>query len=116
MQVIGISLSICGDKTDAVPAGADCSSCPARQLMHGDHTDALCCCDSLARLMLPAGCYDGDVMGRLALEACKQMQSFTRGQSLSNLVSTCRTSCDCALCSPCERHAVLEVDCIVGCG
>ena len=37
--------------------------------------------------MLPAGCYDGDVMDRLALEACKQMGSFTTGQDLSCLVS-----------------------------
>ena len=38
--------------------------------------------------MLPAGCYDGDVMDRLALAACKQMESFRTGQNLANLVST----------------------------
>ena len=42
--------------------------------------------------MLPAGCYDGDVMDRLALAACKQMGSFTMGQDLSNLVSACSRS------------------------
>ena len=55
---------------------------------------ALCCCNSLARLVLPAGCYDGDIMDRLALQACKQMESFTSGQNLSNLVSTCSRSYD----------------------
>ena len=60
-------------------------------MMHDDHTGVQCCCNRLARPVLPAGCYDGDVMDRLALEACKQMENFTVGQSLSSLVSTCQT-------------------------
>ena len=84
--------------------------------MHGDHTGSLCCCNSLERLVLPADCYNGDVMDRLALEACKQMQNFTRGQSLANLVSTCQTLSGCDLCLPLDRLALLEVAWIVGYG
>ena len=77
-----------------MPSDTDSSCCPARQSIHNPCTTTLWCAmllNWLKRLVLPADCYDGDVMGRLALQACKQMNSFTRVQNLSSLVSTCHT-------------------------
>ena len=77
-----------------MPRDTNSGCCPASQSIHNPCTTTLWCAmllKWLKRFVLPAGCYDGDVMGRLALEACKQMKSFTRGQNLSNLVSTCHT-------------------------
>ena len=94
LQRVALPLQLPAYETGAVFQKTDCSPCHGRHAR--THCRALCGCNAHERFVQPADCYDGDVMDRLAHEACKRMESFTSRKDLSSLVSTCcRTPCEC---------------------